>query len=112
MNRKSTVVKTAAGVVTVSPDGKPTPAKTTAGVVTTSSDGHLIRGPPVRLLSFPELRTEKGIRFSRQWIHRLVKAGQFPAPLKLGEATNGFVEAEIDAWIIARIHDRDGAVAA
>jgi prophage regulatory protein len=92
MNRKSTVVKTTAGVASVSPD---------VGAV------------PMKLLSFPELKTEKGIRFSRQWLAKLVKAGQFPAPVKLGEATNGYVEAEVDAWIADRINARDaGGVAA
>jgi prophage regulatory protein len=65
----------------------------------------------MKLLSFPELKTEKGIRFSKQWIWRLVKAGQFPAPVKIGASTNGFVESEIDAWIAARIHERDAALA-
>jgi prophage regulatory protein len=51
----------------------------------------------MKLLSYPDLQAEKGIRFSRQWIAKLVKAGQFPAPVKLGVATNGFVESEIDA---------------
>jgi prophage regulatory protein len=61
----------------------------------------------MKVLSFPELKTQKGIRFSRQWIARLVKAGQFPAPVKIGVAWNGFVESEIDAWITDRIHQRD-----
>jgi prophage regulatory protein len=65
----------------------------------------------MKVLSFPELKTEKGIRFSRQWIAKLIKAGQFPAPVKIGQATTGFIESEIDAWIAARIHARDAAMA-
>jgi prophage regulatory protein len=72
---------------------KSTPVKTSAG--------------PIKILSFPELKTEKGIPFSRQWVAKLVKAKQFPAPVKLGLASNGFIEAEIDEWIIARINERD-----
>jgi prophage regulatory protein len=64
----------------------------------------------MKILSYPDLRTEKGIRFSRQWIAKLVKARQFPAPVKIGLATNGFVESEIDAWIADRIHARDQQV--
>ena len=61
----------------------------------------------MKVLSYPELRTEKGIRFSRQWIAKLVKARQFPAPVRLGDATVAFIEDEIDAWIAGRIQDRD-----
>lgn len=53
----------------------------------------------MKILSFPELKSEKGIRFCRMHIHRLVKAGKFPQPIKLGEATNGWLESEVDAWI-------------
>jgi prophage regulatory protein len=52
-----------------------------------------------RLLSFPELKTRKGIQYSRQHIHRLVKAKKFPKPLKLsGSPTGGntWLEDEID----------------
>jgi prophage regulatory protein len=52
------------------------------------------------------LKTVKGIRFSRQHIHRLVKEKKFPAPLKLGPATNGWLEDEIDDWIDARARER------
>jgi prophage regulatory protein len=63
----------------------------------------------MKVLSFPELKTQKGIRFSRQWIHKLVKARHFPAPVPIGVATKGWIEAEIDAWITARINERDAA---
>jgi prophage regulatory protein len=56
----------------------------------------------MRVLSFPELKTEKGIRFSRAHIWRLVRASQFPEPIKLGVQTNAWNEAEIDAWLEAR----------
>lgn len=66
----------------------------------------------VRVLSREELRTEKGIRFSRVHLHRLVKARKFPAPVKLGENTNGWVESEVDDWLRARIAERDERAAA
>jgi prophage regulatory protein len=56
-----------------------------------------------KLLSFPQLKSAKGIPFSRQHVHRLVSAGDFPQPIKLGLATNAWLEDEIDAWIEARI---------
>ena len=61
----------------------------------------------MRVLSFPELKSAKGIPFSRQHIHRMVKSKRFPAPLKLGVATNSWDEQEIDEWLEARKVERD-----
>jgi prophage regulatory protein len=61
----------------------------------------------VKLLSPSDLESKKGIRFSRQHRHRLVAEGKFPAPVKLGEATNAWVESKIDAWLEAKIAERD-----
>lgn len=55
----------------------------------------------VTLLSFRDLK-DKGIPFSRQHVSRLVKHGEFPAPVKLGQGTNRWIESEIDDWLIAR----------
>jgi prophage regulatory protein len=56
----------------------------------------------VKFLRFRELAT-RGIPFSRQHIHRLVAAGSFPKPVKIGAATNGFIETEINAWCAEKI---------
>jgi prophage regulatory protein len=53
----------------------------------------------MRLLSFPELKTEKGIKFTRQHIYRLVRQKKFPAPIKLGENTNAWNDSEIDEYL-------------
>jgi predicted DNA-binding transcriptional regulator AlpA len=37
----------------------------------------------MRMLSFDELLTLKGIRYSRSHTYRLIKAKQFPQPVKL-----------------------------
>ena len=63
----------------------------------------------MRLLSMDELKPAKGITYSRPHLFRLIKAGKFPTPLKLGENRNAWVEAEIDAWIEARLAERDAA---
>jgi prophage regulatory protein len=63
----------------------------------------------MKLLSLPELKSVKGIRFDRTWIYRLVAAGRFPAPVKIGEATNAWIESEIDAWLAARVAERDSS---
>ena len=66
----------------------------------------------MRVLGFEDLKPEKGIKFSRQHIHRLVKAGRFPRPIKVGLAKNGWVEAELDGWIEARMKERDAVASA
>jgi prophage regulatory protein len=63
----------------------------------------------VRVLSYPELRSVKGIRFSRQWIAKLIQAGKFPAPINLSSATKAFIESEIDEWLRDRAAERDAA---
>src|SRR5438105_4767664 len=57
----------------------------------------------MKLLSFPELKAKKGIPYCRQHIDRRVKTGTFPPPIKLGERSNAWIEAEVDAWIEERI---------
>lgn len=64
-----------------------------------------------RLLSRDDLRT-RGIRYSRAHLHRLIQAGKFPAPIKLGENRNAWVESEVDSWIASRIAARDASEAA
>jgi prophage regulatory protein len=60
----------------------------------------------MRVLGHEGLR-EKGIAFSRQHRQRLIKAGKFPAPIKVGENTNAWVETEIDEYLKSRIAERD-----
>jgi prophage regulatory protein len=64
---------------------------------------------PKRVLSFPDLKSEKGIAWSRQQVWRQVKAGKFPAPIKLGEGTAAWLETEIDAWLDERVAERNTA---
>jgi prophage regulatory protein len=64
----------------------------------------------MRLLGEEELK-QKGIKFSRQHRHRLIKAGQFPAPVKIGANTNAWPENEINRWIEGRIAARDATAA-
>ena len=49
-----------------------------------------------------------GIRFSRQHLYRLIKAGKFPRPIKLGSGgRNAWLASELNSWIAARIGERD-----
>jgi predicted DNA-binding transcriptional regulator AlpA len=69
----------------------------------------------MRVLSFPDLRERKGITWSWQHIHRLMNERgddgkpKFPRPMKLGKATNAWLEDEIDNWISERLAERDGS---
>lgn len=58
----------------------------------------------MRLLDEHDL-TAKNIRpFSREQRYRLIRAGKFPKPLKIG-ARNFWPEHEIDEWQAQRIAD-------
>lgn len=65
----------------------------------------------MKLLSFKQLETEKGIPFSRVHIGRLVKAGKFPAPIFVGEHRIAWLEPEIDDLIAERAALREKAAA-
>ena len=68
-------------------------------------------GVRLRILSLNDLR-ELGIYYSRVHIYRLVKAGKFPAPIKVGQNRIGWIESEIDEWLNAKIAERDAKEAA
>jgi prophage regulatory protein len=50
----------------------------------------------------------KGIKFSDTHIWRLIRAGKFPKPVKIG-ARNHWVESEIDQYIANMLAARDSA---
>ena len=63
------------------------------------------------LLSYADLK-KRGVPYTETHLHRLMKAGTFPEPVKLGQARNSrkaWLEQEIDDWMAARIAKRDGA---
>jgi predicted DNA-binding transcriptional regulator AlpA len=55
-----------------------------------------------RALVYSQLKAEKGIPWSRQYIRRLEKSGGFPLHIHIGPNTIGWFECEIDAWLDAR----------
>jgi prophage regulatory protein len=65
----------------------------------------------MKMLSLAELKGLKGIKFSRQHLHRLIANGKFPKPVKLGENTNAWPESEIDQYLKDRIAARDSVAA-
>lgn len=52
-----------------------------------------------RMLSYRELKSEKGIQFTRRWIRTLEKQGKFPKRVKQGGRTVAWFETEIDGTI-------------
>jgi prophage regulatory protein len=46
---------------------------------------------------------------ARSTIYANIAAGAFPRPVSLGGKAVGWIEAEIQAWIDARIAERDNA---
>ena len=60
----------------------------------------------MKLISIREL-DGMGVSYSRAHIYRLVRAGKFPKPIKLGENRIAWVEAEVDEWINNKIAERD-----
>jgi prophage regulatory protein len=64
----------------------------------------------MRLLDHEGL-AEKGVKFSDTHIWRLIRAGEFPKPIKIGNR-NHWVEQEIDQYIGERLAERDYAAPA
>ena len=60
----------------------------------------------MKLLDYDAL-ADKGIQFSDTHIWRLIRAGDFPKPVKIGNR-NHWVETEIDQYIEAKLAERDG----
>jgi len=52
-------------------------------------------------------QVEERTKLSRSSIYFFIKEGTFPKPIPLGARAVGWVESEIDAWIAARINERD-----
>jgi prophage regulatory protein len=54
---------------------------------------------------------EKGVKFSDTHIWRLIRSGNFPKPVKIGNR-NHWAESEIDQYIADKLVQRDCAPAA
>lgn len=55
-----------------------------------------------KIMRMPEVINFTGI--SRATIYRLIKAGEFPKPLKLSKGIIGWTTKEIERWIRSRTH--------
>lgn len=61
----------------------------------------------MKLLSYDDLKPEKGIGYSRTQLWRLERESKFPKRVPLGGNRHGWLESEIDDWIRSRVADRD-----
>jgi prophage regulatory protein len=62
-----------------------------------------------RFLRFSQLKSEKGIPWSRMHVDRLEKERKFPKRVQLGESTVVWVEAEVDAFVAEKVAARQAA---
>ena len=59
---------------------------------------------PHTMLRFPTVKARKSL--SRSTIYLRISRGTFPAPVSLGGRAVGWIKAEVNAWLTARIAQR------
>lgn len=59
----------------------------------------------MKLIRLHEVKAQTGL--GRSTIYKYIQQGMFPLPVSLGGRAVAWVEAEVDAWIAARISERD-----
>ena len=64
---------------------------------------------PVRMLRIADVMRKTAL--SRSQIYRLVGLGVFPTQIHLGERAAGWIEGEIDNWLLDRIQSSRGTTA-
>ena len=65
---------------------------------------------PRRFIKLAQVKDYTSLSTSE--IYRRIAAGNFPAPIKLGERASAWSAAEVDSWISERIAARDAKAAA
>jgi len=65
----------------------------------------------MRIIDYDNLKSLKGISYSKVSLWRLERQNRFPKRIKLGSMRYGWAEHELDAWIAERIRARDEAAA-
>ena len=63
----------------------------------------------IKILPAEALGPDKGIFYSASQRRRLEKDGKFPRRVRLGIQRYGYLESEIDEWLLQRIAARDEA---
>lgn len=58
-----------------------------------------------QIYRLPEVMASTGL--SRSSIYAYIGNGAFPAPIKLGSRSSGWLKSEIDSWVAVRIAARN-----
>ncbi|WP_420030615.1 helix-turn-helix transcriptional regulator [Pseudomonas oryzihabitans] len=59
----------------------------------------------MRIIRLKEVMNLTGL--ARSTVYKYVSDKQFPAPLALGDRCSGWLESEIQSWILAKVAERD-----
>ncbi|HFH3882474.1 MULTISPECIES: helix-turn-helix transcriptional regulator [Pseudomonas aeruginosa group] len=62
----------------------------------------------MRIIRLKEVMDLTGL--ARSTVYKYIAASEFPAPVSLGERCVGWLESEIQDWILARVAERDKAL--
>lgn len=57
----------------------------------------------MRILRLPQVMLRTG--FSKSSIYSKAARGEFPRPVKIGEAASGWIESEIERFLRARVRE-------
>jgi len=59
----------------------------------------------MRIIRLKEVMDTTGL--ARSTIYKYISEDAFPKPVSLGERCVGWIESEVQEWILARIEERD-----
>jgi prophage regulatory protein len=59
----------------------------------------------MRIIRLKQVIDSTGL--ARSTIYKYIAEGTFPKPVSLGDRCVGWVESEVQEWILARIEERD-----
>ena len=62
----------------------------------------------MRIIRLREVMELTGL--ARSTVYKYVEAGTFPQPVPLGGRSVGWVEQEVEDWVLARIEERDATI--
>ncbi len=60
----------------------------------------------MKLVTFDRLKPDYGIPYSRDHLRRKVKAGEFPAIVRLSGARIAWFQSDVEAWLSAKAERR------
>ena len=60
----------------------------------------------MKFLSYFELKSVKGIPYTRRHLRDLCENDKFPKPVPISSARIGWIEEEVDAWLAQKVAQR------